>query len=93
VICEYDQCNKEFEPKTHNQKYCSDECCRIATNIKIKQRYHEKKERLGGKKRVCKTRGCGTILDRYHEDDVCYLCIAKQETQKRLELLKRLGSK
>lgn len=91
MICSYDKCKKEFEPKTHNQKYCSDECCRIATNIKIKEKYYEKKERLGGKKRICKTRGCNVILLRYNESDICELCLSKQETRQRNQLLERLG--
>ena len=64
MICAYDKCEgiKEFEPKTHNQKYCSDECCRIATNEKLKQAYYEKKARLGGKQRICKTKECNVIL-------------------------------
>ena len=89
--CAYDECKKDFEPKTHNQKYCSDECCRIATNIKIKEKYYEKKERLSGKKRVCKSRGCDTILSRYDESDICKYCVAKQEKQSRQELLRRMG--
>ena len=50
MICAYKECFNEFEAKTHNQKYCSDECCRTATNIKIKERYYENKARLNGKK-------------------------------------------
>ena len=46
MICSNKECAKEFDAKTHNQKYCSDECCRIATNIKIKQKYYDKKARL-----------------------------------------------
>lgn len=91
MICQYDECDNEFEPRTHNQKYCSDECCRIATNIKIKERYYEKKERLSGKKRICKSRGCDTILDRYNDSNICNLCISKKENSERNELLKRLG--
>ena len=33
--CAYKECGKEFTPKTHNMKYCSDECCRIATNENV----------------------------------------------------------
>jgi hypothetical protein len=56
MICSNDGCVNEFEPKTHNQKYCSDECCKIATNIKIKEKYYYKKARLAGEKFICKTR-------------------------------------
>ena len=39
MICSNKECAKEFAPKTHNQKYCSDECCKIATNLKVKEKY------------------------------------------------------
>lgn len=72
MICAYDECKKEFTPKTHNQKYCSDECCRTATNLKIKEKYHDKKARLSGKKRLCKK--CKAELSRYQDDNICTLC-------------------
>jgi hypothetical protein len=91
VICAYDECDNEFEPRTHNQKYCSDECCRTATNIKIKQKYYEKKERLSGKLRICKSHGCKTILSRYSESTICTLCELKDSNKKKMNLLKELG--
>ena len=87
MICFYEQCQKEFEPKTHNQKYCSDECCRIATNQKLRDAYYEKKERLAGKRRRCKSKGCGTELSRYNEGQTCGNCLAKIETAKKMELI------
>jgi hypothetical protein len=65
------QCKKDFEFKTHNQKYCSPECCRKATNKKIMKKYYEKKEILAGKKRNCK---CGSKLSRYNMESLCNLC-------------------
>jgi hypothetical protein len=38
MICANKECAKDFEPKTHNQKYCTDECCRIATNRRIMEK-------------------------------------------------------
>ena len=73
-------------------KYCSDECCKEATNAKIKQKYYEKKERLAGKKRVCKTRGCSTILSRYNAESVCSVCDAKQRSKERLDLVEMVKS-
>jgi hypothetical protein len=87
MICAYDQCDNEFEAKTHNQKYCSDECCRIATNEKLKEAYYDKKARLAGKKRICKTKGCGSVLSRYQEDTICSICVAKQKAKEREELI------
>lgn len=97
MICAYDKCEgiKEFEPKTHNQKYCSDECCRIATNEKLKQAYYEKKARLAGKQRICKTKECNVILSRYNTGNICDKCIgAKREAERKalIEMVKRVSS-
>ena len=86
--CAYDKCDNEFTPKTHNQKYCSDECCRTATNEKLKEKYYETKARLSGKKRVCVNKGCETVLSRYTESNVCSLCVAKENDKNRKELLR-----
>ena len=87
MICAYNECKKQFTPKTHNQKYCSDECCRTATNEKLKEAYYERKARLQGKKRMCSTKGCSTILSRYNEGKVCGKCLAKIEKDKQKELI------
>lgn len=87
MICAYKECTNEFEPKTHNQKYCSDDCCRTATNLKIKQKYYDKKERLSGKKRICKNKGCKTRLTRYNPDDTCAVCEAKEKKKIQEQLL------
>ena len=42
MICHNKECSKDFEAKTHNQKYCTDECCRVATNRRIMEKYYEK---------------------------------------------------
>lgn len=88
MICANDGCTNEFNKTTHNQKYCSDECCREATNRKIREKYYAEKERLSGKKRVCKTRGCKNLLSRYNEEDICRECLAKEENKNRDELLR-----
>ena len=87
MICIYEECKREFEPKTHNQKYCSDECCRTATNQKLKEQYYERKERLKGKKRICKTTNCQTSLSRYNEGKICGKCKADQEKKKKTDLI------
>ena len=92
MICAYEECGKEFEAKTHNQKYCSDECCRIATNEKLKEQYYEKKARLAGKQRKCKSSGCNVILSRYNEGKICDKCLgAKREAERKalVEMVKR----
>lgn len=88
MICANDGCEVEFDKVTHNQKYCSDECCREATNKKIREKYYEEKERLSGKVRSCETRGCKNILSRYNESKICNVCVAKKESSSRDELLR-----
>mgnify|MGYP003332424057 CR=1 FL=1 len=50
MICAYEECSNKFEPKTHNQKYFSEECCKIATNLKVKEKYFYKKARIADRK-------------------------------------------
>ena len=89
MICAYENCQgvKEFEPKTHNQKYCSDECCRIATNQKLKEAYYEKKARLAGAKRICKNKGCNVVLSRYNDGKICDKCVSAEKEKERRNLL------
>jgi len=91
VICDLENCENEFEPKTHNQKYCSDQCCKIATNIKIKQKYHENKARRNGAIRICSNNGCNMELSRYNKTNKCYSCDSKKEFEDRNNILKLIG--
>ena len=79
VNCARAECGKEFHKTTHNQKYCTNECCRIETNRKIMEKYHERAAIRKGKKRSCND--CGTSLSRYNEGKICGAC----ETRKREE--------
>lgn len=88
MTCDLETCSNTFSPKTHNQKYCCDECCRVATNLKIKKKYYENKERLRGKKRMCKRSGCKTLLSRYNENDICEKCQANRVTKEKDEILR-----
>lgn len=78
IVCAYRFCDISFEPKRHNQIYCTSEHCREETNIRLKETYHESKARRAGKKRVCATRGCGTELSRYNDTRICAKCDAKK---------------
>ena len=71
MICANKECLKEFDAKTHNQKYCSDECCRVATNRRIMEKYYEKKAIRNGAPRSCK---CGNKLSRYNTGNLCSMC-------------------
>lgn len=74
MICANSDCmnGKEFTPKTHNQKYCCDDCCRVATNKKIMEKYYEKKAIRSGQKRYCSN--CKSPLSRYNTQSVCAKC-------------------
>lgn len=72
MICANSECKKNFNPKTHNQKYCTDECCRIATNRRIMEKYYEKKAIRGGSARPCVR--CKAQLSRYNNSNLCSGC-------------------
>jgi hypothetical protein len=72
MICSNLECAKDFDPKTHNQKYCNEQCCRVATNRKIMEKYYEKKAIKNGAERSCKF--CKTKLSRYNQLSVCSTC-------------------
>ena len=93
MICSNKGCDNEFTAKTHNQKYCSDECFKIATNIKIKEKYYYKKARLSGQKFVCKSRGCKQVLNRFTTEEICEVCKSKEREQERQNLLDMLNGK
>lgn len=78
-VCAHTECGKPFEAKTHNQRYCSDECCRLATNKRIMDRYYERKARRKGGFRECATTTCQTRLNRYNDSEICGLCSAKKK--------------
>lgn len=86
MICAYEECKNKFEPKTHNQKYCSDECCRIATNKKLKEQYYERKARLAGVEFKCKNKGCNIVLSRYSTDTICESCKGKEKLKEKQKL-------
>ena len=92
MICSFDECNNKFEPHRHNQKYCSSECCKEATNKRIRTKYYATKQRLNGKLRICSNRNCETILSRYTENVVCNKCIAERETEERNSLRRLFGA-
>ena len=72
MICSNKECAKDFDAKTHNQKYCSDECCRVATNKRIMEKYYEKKAIKNGAHRTCKK--CSVKLSRYNQNNICAIC-------------------
>lgn len=88
LTCAHESCGTLFHPNTHNQKYCSSECCKAATNAKIMKRYYERKARRAGTVRKCYT--CGSGLSRYNDTTICSPCAAKQESANNLSVLSLL---
>ena len=89
MICANKDCAKEFDAKTHNQKYCCDECCRVATNKKIMEKYYEKKAIRSGVKRECKS--CKSRLSRYNQSSVCSKCEKNSAIQNRSSILRMIN--
>lgn len=89
MICSNKECAKEFEAKTHNQKYCTDECCRIATNRRIMEKYYEKKAIKNGAHRICKN--CKTKLSRYNQSNICSTCEKNIDYQSKKVIWSILG--
>lgn len=72
ITCARKDCEVEFTPATHNQKYCCAECCRIATNQRIMEKYYDKRDQRQGKARYCKS--CDSRLSRYNDGQFCSSC-------------------
>jgi|SRR5215203_963548 len=81
-------CTNSFEAKRVNMIYCSNECCRAATNAKLIARYHLNKKLLT-EDRFCIA--CGSRLSKYNKDLSCYSCQNKSASEKRKETLAKLG--
>ena len=86
TTCARPECGKSFLKSVHNQKYCEPECCRLATNKRLIEQYHERKDIMRGGKngRVCSRKACDTILSRYNTETICESCKLKR-FRKRLE--------
>lgn len=89
-VCAQSECGKPFTPKTHNQRYCGDECCRIATNKRIMEKYYKKKDRRKGGVRVCASPSCGTKLSRYNDLELCAMCSTKSVQSLKDKMMKDL---
>lgn len=91
LTCANEGCEVVFEPKTHNQKYCTDECCRLATNRRIMEKYYERRDQRLGKARYCKS--CGvTKLSRYNDSQICGSCRVKKEVAANNSVIDMLAS-
>lgn len=91
IKCAYTECGVLFEPKTHNQRYHTSECCKLATNKRIMENYYARKARRQGHIRVCSTEGCTTKLSRYNDSKICGKCEGAQQVNQRDELRRMLS--
>jgi hypothetical protein len=81
IQCENTGCTTLFVKKTHNQRYHDDECCRLATNAKIMEKYYAKRAQRLGHIRYCNM--CRvTRLNRYNSEQTCGSCLSKREVEK-----------
>lgn len=90
IQCENEGCDVVFVKKTHNQKYHDDECCRLATNAKIMQKYYDRKSQRLGLPRACKE--CGKALSKYNSSKTCNACLLKHEEESRKSVANMLSS-
>src|SRR6478609_2308166 len=90
IQCENTGCDIEFAKKTHNQRYHDDECCRLATNAKIMEKYYAKRAQRLGLARWCDE--CQKPLSRYNSDTTCNSCTISRQVAKKTEVQFMLNS-
>lgn len=80
LVCAREGCDVEFEPKTHNQKYHDNDCCKLATNTRVMVNYYKDRDRRNGVERWCEK--CQeSKLSRYNESDICSSCRQKAKIE------------
>lgn len=72
-------------------RYCSDECCRIATNKRIMEKYYERKAKMA-QPRFCAASHCGTKLNKYNSNDYCSVCQSATNKRDKDILLGMIGN-
>lgn len=84
-----ERCDIQFKPRVSYQIYCGDDCRKIATKIKIEERYQiNRRQKRKGKKRFC-LGGCGEKLSIYNDHGFCSNCnVNKKEVDKMLKQIK-----
>ena len=90
IQCENAGCEVFFSKKTHNQRYHDDECCRLATNAKIMEKYYNRRAQRLGIARHCEN--CETKLSRYNPDKVCNACALESVETKKQSVANMLAS-
>lgn len=91
IICAREDCVTSFDKGTHNQKYCSAECCRVSTNRRIMEKYYDKRDQRQGKTRYCVS--CTTTkLSRYNDGKICSGCEIQQNVSVNKSVVDMLSS-
>lgn len=91
ITCTREGCDERFVKKTHNQRYCCDECCRLQTNKRIMEKYYARRDQRQGKVRFCQD--CGiTKLSRYNDSLVCSGCSEKKQINANNAVLEMLSN-
>lgn len=90
ITCENIGCNIVFIKKTHNQRYHDDECCRLATNAKIMEKYYQRRAQKLGHARYCDK--CASKLSKYNSDSTCNSCLRQSETNRNTSVADMLAT-
>src|SRR5690349_10656048 len=90
ITCENAGCDVRFTKRTHNQRYHDDECCRLATNAKIMEKYYQRRAQKLGLARNCET--CGKSLSRYNSDTICNSCSLNQQIERNQSVASMLAT-
>jgi hypothetical protein len=69
-VCALEGCGEVFFSKVHNQRFHSKECCRVYTNKRILEQYHQRRNKTL-KNRICESKDCGTVLSVYNPNSLC----------------------
>lgn len=91
IKCAREGCSEEFVKRTHNQKYHDDECCKLATNVRMMEKYYRRKAQQSGQTRYCSV--CfNTKLSRYNDSTVCSGCQMSREVSMNNSVASMLAS-
>ena len=83
-------CQAYFSADVSYQIYCGEDCRTAATRKKSKERARIATiKRRQKKTRVCKNKGCGTVLSLYNDNNVCSKCeISEKQVKDALKAFK-----
>lgn len=87
--CAREGCEERFVPNTHNQKYHSAQCTKLATNMRLMEKYYNKRAQRLGKTRICSN--CRVEkLSRYNDTVICGGCALRNKENAKSEVMNML---